>query len=513
MTNNPNDFSVGGSVGGNVNNVQGDNNQQTVNNETNNFNLKGAHFAGDVVNAETVNAQRIGDDIYNINENTNSQIACGNYIYQIKDIYGGIVNITSPQQQVKLTPRTTPIFFRPRQFVGLLGRKSEVSSTITSLQYEQPVEFYGRKGLGKSVLLRYLSYHPQIEKLFPDGIIYDDTRGKSISDWLQFLFNAFYSSDIPYKPTDDEIKFKLDNKKFLLLLDDVQWQQDDLDRVINTVVPNGTFILASHERHIWGEGYAEALPGLPERDALRLVEQELRRTLTPEELSTAKLLCVALENHPLDILQTVAIAKEKNLSLAEVLQLVKSSSREEFLRKHILGSLTKSQRWILSILAILISLTTLAAQQISQISHTSAQTEALKIEPLLNSLQKFHLVELEGDCYRIANNVIEFVKQEWNLTACMEQILNYSSNWVQQYQSLPENLLQESDVLLELLQWAAAHGHHAEMTTLARAAESSLVPEWAVGRMAAGIGTNSASGAKHWRPSYRKLGMASTGDS
>ncbi|MEC4883348.1 MAG: choice-of-anchor D domain-containing protein, partial [Scytonema sp. PMC 1070.18] len=408
----------------------------------------------------------------NITGDNSGQIAVGSYIYQFKDIYGGIVNIASPQQQVKLITRATPIFLRPRQFVGLLGRKSEVSSTIVNLQYEQPVEFYGREGLGKSALLRYLAYHPQVEPLFPDGIIYYSSRGRFVSDWLQSLFNTFYESDIPYKPTNDEISHKLQNKKALILLDDVQWEKGEIEKVIN-IAPNCTFMLTSTQRHIWGEGYAEALPSLPEIDALRLVERELRRSLTEEELPAAKLLCVALEGHPLDILQAVAMTREENRSLAEVVKLAQSSSRKKFLLKHLLGSLNKPQKWILSLLAALISLVALAAKQISDISNISAET-ALKVEPILESLQQRHLVQLDGDHYRIADNLVEVLHQEWNLTSCTEQILKYFTNWVQQYQELPKHLLQEADVVLELLKWAGENGHHAEVITLGQAVEGSL---------------------------------------
>ncbi|MHC5717933.1 MAG: pentapeptide repeat-containing protein, partial [Nostoc sp.] len=65
MTNNPGGFSIGGSVSGDINNVQGDNNQQRVSNKTSNFDLKGAQFAGGLVNADTVNADQIGGDITN----------------------------------------------------------------------------------------------------------------------------------------------------------------------------------------------------------------------------------------------------------------------------------------------------------------------------------------------------------------------------------------------------------------------------------------------------------------
>ncbi|MEH1771134.1 MAG: pentapeptide repeat-containing protein [Nostoc sp.] len=65
MTNNPGGFSVGGSVDGDINNVQGENNQQRVSNKSSSFNLQGAQFAGGLVNADTVTANQIGGNITN----------------------------------------------------------------------------------------------------------------------------------------------------------------------------------------------------------------------------------------------------------------------------------------------------------------------------------------------------------------------------------------------------------------------------------------------------------------
>lgn len=65
MTNNPGGFSIDGSVGGDINNVQGENNQQRVNNKTSSFNLQNAQFGGSLVNADTVNANQIGGNITN----------------------------------------------------------------------------------------------------------------------------------------------------------------------------------------------------------------------------------------------------------------------------------------------------------------------------------------------------------------------------------------------------------------------------------------------------------------
>nr|WP_322666202.1 pentapeptide repeat-containing protein [Dendronalium sp. ChiSLP03b]MDZ8208993.1 pentapeptide repeat-containing protein [Dendronalium sp. ChiSLP03b] len=75
MTNNSSGFSVGGSVGGDINNVQGDNNQQQVNNKTSNFNLQNAQFGGGLVNADTVNANQIGGNITNYNTEQHQNLA------------------------------------------------------------------------------------------------------------------------------------------------------------------------------------------------------------------------------------------------------------------------------------------------------------------------------------------------------------------------------------------------------------------------------------------------------
>ncbi|MBD2683435.1 MULTISPECIES: pentapeptide repeat-containing protein [Nostoc] len=75
MSNNPGGFSVGGSVSGDINNVQGENNQQRVSNKTSNFNLQQAQFGGGLVNADTVNAGQIGGNITNYNPEQKQNLA------------------------------------------------------------------------------------------------------------------------------------------------------------------------------------------------------------------------------------------------------------------------------------------------------------------------------------------------------------------------------------------------------------------------------------------------------
>jgi hypothetical protein len=244
------------------------------------------------------------------------QVAVGNYNIQIGAIHGGVVNVAAPEQQPRPQPRPTPVFLRPRPFPGLLDREEEVNAASTALQSATPVEFHGQAGLGKTTLLRHLSHHPAATS-FPDGVIYLSARHQPVADLLQSLFDAFYESDAPFKPTDVQVRHALQGKQALILLDDVNLARDEVEALMDTA-PGCTFLLASPERRLWGEGRAMALRGLPSDDALALVERELGRPLTPKERPAAQALCTALECYPLRLLQAAAMAREEGRSLAEV---------------------------------------------------------------------------------------------------------------------------------------------------------------------------------------------------
>jgi cell division protein ZapA (FtsZ GTPase activity inhibitor) len=69
------DFSVSGSVSGDINNVQGENNRQRVSNKTSKYNLQNSQFAGGLINADTVNAGQIGGNITNYNPEQKQNLA------------------------------------------------------------------------------------------------------------------------------------------------------------------------------------------------------------------------------------------------------------------------------------------------------------------------------------------------------------------------------------------------------------------------------------------------------
>ena len=170
------------------------------------------------------------------------QVAIGNNIIQIGAIHGGVVNVALPEQQPRPRPRPTPVFLRPRPFPGLLDREAEVGATTAALQSATPVEFHGQAGLGKTTLLRHLAHHPAATS-FPDGVVYLSARHQPVDDLLQSLFDAFYESHAPFKPTDAQVQHALQSKQALILLDDLELPRDEVETLMDAA-PGCAFLLA-----------------------------------------------------------------------------------------------------------------------------------------------------------------------------------------------------------------------------------------------------------------------------
>ncbi|BAT51200.1 AAA ATPase [Nostoc sp. NIES-3756] len=395
-------------------------------------------------------------------------------ILKLDPATGAKVTLVPPENQQYPQLRSLPIILNPRPFPLLLGRREEVKIALDALPYDQPVEFFGLAGVGKTVLLRYLAHHPSITPAFPDGIIYHRcNQYESVSDLLQVLFNAFYESSIPFKPSDIEIRQVLRNKKALIILDGAKLTRADVQGLIIDL-PSFTFLFTAGERQLWGEGQPVKLGGLPLNDALALVARELGHPLSQAERADAESLCIALDGHPLKILQAVALVKEEDLSLAAIAKRFQTATNSSWVEK-LLSSLKKPQRLILALLAALGANIALAPQRIADL------TELPQVQTLLESLLKRNLIEVEGDHlrwdaahrYSLASSLVEELQQQSDVTHWMERSVNYFTNWLQQ-NSITESLMQESQTILRVVEWSAGVGRWADVITLGKALEGSL---------------------------------------
>ncbi|MBN3907088.1 MAG: pentapeptide repeat-containing protein [Nostoc sp. NMS1] len=123
MTNNPGGFSVGGSVDGDINNVQGENNQQRVSNKSSSFNLQGAQFAGGLVNADTVTANQIGGNITNYNPEQKQNLAqAAADIQQLLNQLGQTYPTNTPlEKQIAVTEALKQIDGNPTLKARVIG--------------------------------------------------------------------------------------------------------------------------------------------------------------------------------------------------------------------------------------------------------------------------------------------------------------------------------------------------------------------------------------------------------
>lgn len=391
------------------------------------------------------------------------------YILKHDSAAGNRVTLASPENQHLPQPRPLPVRLPPRRFPLLLGRREDVTVAVNTLPYNQPMEFYGSAGIGKTALLRYLAHHPEIAPAFSDGIVYHRlVRHQTVSDLLQVLFNAFYECPTPFKATDMQIRDALKNKKTLVLLDGATLTREEVDGLLNDL-PSCTFLFASLERQLWGEGRAVELVGLPLNEAVALVEQELGHPLSAEERSDAEKLCIALEGHPLRILQAVAIAREEKHSLAAIVQRVQSPAATGTWTREILLSLPQPQKIILALFTALGANVALGAEHIKEI------TELLEVKPAIEALRRRNLIQANDERYNLTSNLIkELQPEKWNSTPWMERTTSFFTKWVQQHCGTPEQLLQERDTILRVLEWAVGAGHWSIVLHLGRTVQGIL---------------------------------------
>lgn len=381
--------------------------------------------------------------------------------------HGGVVNILPPEQIPRVTARKTPIRLRPRLSSDLIERTTEIEQSVTALKASQTVELYGSAGIGKSVLLRQLAHHEIAESLqhFPDGVIYfHQHREEPVEDLQQKLFEAFFDSDRPFKPSAVRVRHDLQNKRALILLDNIKLSRKDIEK-LGEIAPNCVFAFTSSDRSLWGEGQPIQIAGLSSDAALALVERELQRSLTAQEQAAVVTICTSLNGHPLEILQQLVGVRENKECLTDVASRVQKNTSHKARIEQLLQPLTTQQRSVLLALAALGGIA-LTANQVSAI----ADVQDVKTD--LNDLEKMHLVQQEDSRYSLSTNLLDSVKQIENLAPYMERAVSSFTKWAQH--ATPEELKQKSEAVSHLLQWSVEQGRWNDVLMLGKPFESAL---------------------------------------
>src|SRR5262245_37358826 len=138
---------------------------------------------------------------------------------QIGAIHGGVINLPRRDERPRITARTAPVMLLPRRFPGFLDRHETVRAVEEAVAAAGPVELHGEPGIGKTVLLRHLAHQLRPAAL-SDGVVHLGAAELSATDLLQSLYDAFYETSVPFKPSTTQIRLDLQGKRALLLVDD-----------------------------------------------------------------------------------------------------------------------------------------------------------------------------------------------------------------------------------------------------------------------------------------------------
>jgi hypothetical protein len=369
-------------------------------------------------------------------------------------------------QQVVPRPRTTlpRLAFRP--FPSLIDRRAEVESILKNLTSEETsaAELYGEPGIGKTSVLRYVSHQPQATA-YPDGIICF-SGNQPVADILQFLYEAFYECEVSYKASPGQIRHALQDKRCLVILDDVTLGQQDVETLLQ-VAPLSTLLLASTDQRLWGEGESIELGGLPEPDVVTLLEREIRRTVTDEERPSALELCAVLGCNPERVLLSAALVRKNERSLSDLVRLLRSGFPDEALGEAAIDGRSEQERKALAVLTVF-------AQSTVAAKHLGALAGLENTETVIESLEDRNLVESGHGRYRVVASVAAAVAAEVDLTGARAAAIDHFSTWARRGHLTHEAVLQEADAISDLLRWSVQSGHWADALRLARAIERPL---------------------------------------
>lgn len=392
------------------------------------------------------------------------QVAIGDYnlLIQMGDVRDAVVNIVAPTAQAQ--PRATPAALRPRPIPGFLDRQVEVAAATGTLLSASTIAFHGESGIGKTALLCHLAHHPAANA-FRDGVLYLHAAHQNGDDLAAALYAALYTSDVAFHPTPAQLRTGLQNRRALVLLDDVTLSRDALEALLH-LAPNCTFVITSERRCYWGPGQAFELPGLPPADGATLLARELGRALTPEEHFTAQRLAATVNGHPLRLLQLAALARGANRPLAELLPLAQAPTPQREFPIRAIAALPELERRILATLAAVDA--PLDARPLALI------VDSTDVQPALQSLLRQGLVQQHSPRYSLTGDLAAQLALLWDLDPWRRRALEVLTQWAEGQTTTPEALYEARAALGNSIEQAIAAQQWREALRLIRAGEGAL---------------------------------------
>jgi hypothetical protein len=375
----------------------------------------------------------------------------------------GALLTPAPASRPAPKERRPPIDLRPKDFPGLLGREAEVRTVTSAFLSDggtstEPVEITGRAGAGKTAVVRNVAHHPSAQ--FPNGVVYTASE-QGPQDFLRFLFQTFYETDVAIMPMEAELRAGLHEIHALVEIDDVTYSRDELEMLTN-VAPNCLFVLSSERSVLLEQGPTVAVRGLPQEAALRLLEQRLDRSLTPDEVPTARLLIEAVGGLPLPLVQAAARVRLDGISLEGAMDEARAAAVQVSLPVPP-APLSEAERRVASVLAAVS-----APVDAGVLALATGLPEAKEVA---EALKERGLVESHSPRYSLAETVPPNVLAELDLDAWGERALEALAAWVEEPPRRANRILEQADAVAAILRWGEEREKWPAVIRLGRAVE------------------------------------------
>lgn len=391
------------------------------------------------------------------------QLAIGENIVQVDAKAGAIVNLYEGKPIVPRR-RASPVLLPAREFRGLKGRTVEIAAARAAIGAAQPFEYFAPPGWGKTALLRSLGQ--LAPGTCPDGIVYQPSSGQPLDDLLQFCFDVFYETDVPFKPTPGQLRQSLLPVRALIVLDDLRLDRDQVEALFASL-PNCVFLLAARDRTLWGSGQALSVGGLDKDAAVELFEGEIGRVLAAGEQPAFEQLWLSLRGNPLGLTQAAAAVRDQHQSLAALVGADSVTPPGERIIGQLLSGFSPDEQKILGLLA-----TVYDAALPS--SHIAAITGLADAPAILLRLTQARMTESMNGGYRLTKEPAGALIQVADPQQWTQPTIRHFAAWAERFASDPGLILAVADLLLKAIELATDTQRWKEVWQLVRAVQRSL---------------------------------------
>jgi hypothetical protein len=390
-----------------------------------------------------------------------ADVTIGHLVVHIGEACGAVLREAAAHERSHFRARPTPILLQPSLIRDLVDRRGELAAAVSALDAGGPLEISGPPGVGKTALLRHLAHHPRAALV--DGTLFIEARHQSSIDLLQRIFDAFYATDTPCRPTRADVRRGMQDRHALILLDEVGLSTHELEELFEAA-PRCAFVATTRERTLWGEARSIALTGLPPEDAIAFLERELERALDPEEREAAVRLGAALNGHPVRLRQAAELIRASIVSGDSWIDHLASDT----LIVELLTRADEKERRLLTALAPWTSVPI-------QIQHVAELAGLTDVEPDLIALARRGLIARHQSRYRLVDGVSDRLRRTEDLKPSINRAVTYFTAWADRQRRNQDSLLDTADALIRVQQYAIEERRWGEALRLGRQLEPPLV--------------------------------------